>query len=104
MLNSPLVYTIPDYLESKTTAADRIVAIENLIDAMILTISEAIEGSAASVSEYNLDDGQVKIKTVYRSIPDIEEGIRSLERIKQLYVNRLNGRQVVLRDLKALRR
>lgn len=99
----PTIYTLTDYLESKTSLQERIAAIDVLIDRMILTIGEAITGSAASVSEYSLDDGQIKIKTAYRSVPDIQEGIRGLETMRNLYINRMTGRQTILRDYKSIR-
>ncbi len=90
--------TITVYLESKLVLADRIRAIDALIDKSILSISEAVDGVGANISTYELDDGQVKIKTGYRSVADIEAGIKSLERMKNLYINKLYGRGVQLRD------
>ena len=40
----------------------------------------------------------MKIKTVFRSVNDIAKSIEGLERIKQIYVNRLNGRALRLVD------
>ncbi|MES2287251.1 MAG: hypothetical protein V4547_16285 [Bacteroidota bacterium] len=100
----PIVYTIPEYLESCAAGWDRVDAIELLIDAMFLNMTAVIGGpTGKNVSEYWLDDGHVKIKTSYRSLAELKDGITALEQMKQRYVNRLNGRQTVLRDVNSLR-
>jgi len=96
-------YSIPAYLESKTKLLDRIQAIDVLIDNAILLMGTTVSGPAGNISSYELDDSQVRIKTGYRSMQEVEEGIRSLERMKQMYVNRLNGRAVVLQDKRTFR-
>lgn len=91
--------TISEYLESKLTLADRIRAIDVLIDKAILSMGDTVNGVGGNISTYELDDGQVKIKTGYRSISEVEAGIKSLERMKNLYINKLYGRSVQLRDI-----
>ena len=97
-------YTIAEFLESKTTLQERIFALDVLIDKLILSTAEAVEGMNPSVSEYQLDDGQVKIKTSYRNIDDVLAGVKALEQMKQMYVSRLRGRVVVLRNSQIFRR
>jgi len=94
---------ISTYLMSKTSVIDKIRAIDNLIDLMIVSMAEYATGSGSTISEYQLDDGQVKIKTGYRSLTEITNGLKNLEHIRQIYINRFNGRCVVLRDLKSFR-
>ncbi|WP_036384092.1 hypothetical protein [Muricauda sp. MAR_2010_75] len=94
--------SISAFVGSKTTHADRITAIDALIDAMLLTLADATNGMNPTVEEYQLDDGQMKIRTRYRSISDVEAGIKSLEKLKQMYVNRYNGHVSVLRDVRGL--
>ncbi|HMI01620.1 MAG TPA: hypothetical protein VK541_04015 [Pedobacter sp.] len=96
-------YTISTFLESKTVLQERILALDILIDKAILLLADNIDGAAGNISSYELDDGQVRIKTGYRSMADIESGIKSLERMKQLYINRLYGRSVTLRDSRTFR-
>jgi hypothetical protein len=95
-------YTISEYLQSKNSMAEKICAIDNLIDAMLLQMLDAIGNSGTS--EYQLDDGQIKISTTYRSMADIQKGVGALEQLKQMYVNRLTGRVIRLQDEKTLRR
>ena len=66
--------------------------------------TDYLEVEEYRISEYQLDDGQVKIRTAYRSIKEVEDGILALERMKHLYLNRLNGRITILRDEKSYRR
>nr|WP_299067209.1 hypothetical protein [uncultured Allomuricauda sp.] len=94
--------TITAYVGSKTTARERIEAIELLIDTMMLRLTEVSEGTASTIDEYELNDGQVKIRTKYRSIEDVEKGIKSLLTLKHYYINNFNGRQTVLRDVRGL--
>ena len=96
-------YTVTQYLESKTTLQERITAIDSLIDSMILRIGEVVNGMNVSVEEYQMDDGQMKIRTRYRNVKDVEAGVASLEKMKQMYVNRLNGRVFNLRDSRTFR-
>ena len=92
------------FLESKQTLIDRVNAIDSLVDVMILSMADHAAGTGPTISEYQLDDGQVKIRTAYRSIKEVEDGILALERMKHLYLNRLNGRITILRDEKSYRR
>lgn len=89
-------YTIKEYVASKASIKAKIIAIEKLIDSMLLNAVEAIDNSGTA--SYSMDDGQMKVMTEYRSITDISKGIKSLEQIKNLYVNRHNGHVTVLRS------
>ena len=95
-------YTISTYIESKSTLLEKIQAIDLLIEQMTLRIGEVAEGAGSTVDEYSLDTGQMKIRTSYRSVKDVENGINALEKMKQRYVNRFNGRVTVLRDVRGL--
>jgi hypothetical protein len=89
------IYTIAQYVECKTTLIAKIKAIDVLIEAFELKILDVIDG--ATYDEYQLDDGQMKVRTKYRNPADVMSGIKSLEVLKQRYVNRLNGRVTVFR-------
>lgn len=90
------------YLESKITLEERVIAIDALIDVMILSLADTV--TKADIATYSLDDGQVKIATGYRSVKDVQNGIFALEQMKQMYLNRLNGRVFAIRDENAYRR
>ena len=89
------IYSVSEYIQSCSTLKSKIAAIDNLIDAMIINAAEAIDNSGTA--SYSMDDGQMKVTTNYRSVEEISLGIKHLEKIKQLYVNRLNGSITVLR-------
>lgn len=89
-------YTIPQYIERACSLVDKIKAIDVLIAALMLKTLEAVDSS--TYDEYSLNDGQMQVKTKYRSINDVFSGITALEKIKQMYVNQLNGRTTVLRS------
>ena len=88
--------TISQYIDSATTLRDRITK----IDALILTLEAVLVDSvgSANYSEYQMDDGQMKVRASYRSPADVTAGINELEKLKQRYINKLNGRVRVLRS------
>lgn len=90
------IYSVESYIECKSTVIDKIKAINALIDKFELKLLEV--GDSVSYDEYQLDDGQMKVRTKYRSANDVLNAINNLEKLKQRYVNRLNGRVTVLRS------
>lgn len=84
------------YVDSKTTISAKITALDNIIGALMTTALKA--ASTGNLEEYSLDDGQTKIRTMYRSVDQIEKAITSFEKIRQMYINRLDGRMVRLID------
>lgn len=89
------LYTISQYIECRPTLLAKIQAIDDLISAMELKLLDTV--GSANYSEYQMDDGQMKVRTSYRSPKDVTAGINELEKLKQRYVNRYNGRCTVLR-------
>lgn len=89
------IYSISQYVECRPTLAEKISAIDALITAHELKLLDVIGNS--DVDEYQMDDGQMKVRTKYRSLADVQKGLDALEILKQRYVNRLNGRRTVLR-------
>lgn len=55
-------------------------------------LAAALDPQMSNVSEYQLDDGQTKIRTVYRSLGDISKAMLVLERELQDCYNQANGR------------
>lgn len=87
-----------NYLGTCTGLKAKIVAIDAIISALeLMALSAAEKGD---LSEYSLDDGQTKIKTVYRNVTDITASINGFETIKQRYINQLTGRRTRLVDSK----
>jgi len=89
------------YIQSFTQAQDRITAIDAIIDALMAQML-ALATQDSPMEEYMLNDGQTIIKARYRTTQSIENSINALDRMKQIYMNRLNGRVVRMRDSKNL--
>ncbi len=78
------------YINSKTTARERIAAIDEIITALMGVVLESI--GTANITEFTLNDGQTVIKGVYRKAQDVIDAVTDLERVKQFYINQINGR------------
>ena len=89
------------YIESAEGLEQRLQRINQIIEALELRAVDNIDD--ALTDEYSLDDGQVKIKTKYRSYDSIVKAIQGFERIKHKIINQLNGRGMVLRPWQGLR-
>jgi hypothetical protein len=84
------------YITSTTVLKERLARIRAIIVALMDTQLQA--ALSDNISEYSLDDGQTKIRTVNRSSGDIAKTIEDLQRIEQTYLNQLNGRVIRLVD------
>ena len=84
------------YLESAASVKEKVAKLDLIISAMY----DAAERAAVSgeIEEYLIDDGQSKIKNVYRDVGSIVNAIVGYEKLRQMYYNRLIGRKVSLRD------
>lgn len=91
------------YVASRTSLQAKIAAIDIIIDNNILLMGAQTLAVAGGTNMYELDDGQVRIKVIYRSVNDILAINKGLEAMQQMYINRLNGRRVVLRDASTFR-
>ena len=85
------------YISSCSNYQDKIAAINAIIEALEDAALKA--AGKAHIDEYELDDGQTKIRTSYRSPSAIATAIREYEKIKQQYLNRCHGRVFVMRDV-----
>ena len=84
------------YIEGATSLRDKITRIDAVIEALLVTATSAAAND--NISEYSLNDGQTQIRTAYKGTDQIFESINAFERLKQIYVNRLNGRSFRLVD------
>ena len=91
-------------IKQKQSDKERLDAIDQLIEMTILKQLDAVTNNDPSISEYQFEDGQVKIRTAYRTSSDFKNALASLESIRQIYVNRLKGRVMSLVDYNVLRR
>ena len=73
----------------------------NQVIQIAYTITPA-NNMGATVS-YELDDGQIRIKTAFRNVEELEKGLAALRRTKNIYINQFNGRTFVLQDKRTFR-
>lgn len=90
------------YINQGVNVDDKIVR----LNAIITALEDAILKGAATgnLSEYSLDDGQTKIRTVYRSLTEATNALTALETIRQRWINQKNGRHMRFMDGKNFRR
>ena len=88
--------TITIYLETDTNLKDKLAKIDAIITVLEAAALKGAEG--ADIDEYWLDDGQTKIKNIFRDPNQIINAILRYEKIRQMYLNRLNGRSFRLVD------
>lgn len=89
-------YTVKQYVDSKCDLRSRIAAI-NLVIMNLETSGLSNIGENADLSEYEFNDGQMRIKVSYRNASDLSKDILALEQIKSRLEGRLNGRRTALR-------
>lgn len=94
-------YSEYDYLSSATTIKEKISKINEII--AVLEESALKSATRQHIDEYWLDDGQTRIKTVYRSMDEVVNGLFALNKLKEIYTNKLKGRIVRLVDEKNFR-
>lgn len=81
------------FINSATELKARVANIKLVMSALrAQRLSAALDPSMSGILEYQLDDGQTKIKTVYRSLSEINTSMLVLERELQDCYNQLNGR------------
>lgn len=96
-----LYQSASEYIDSRTSIAAKIAAIDAIISALLTTAATAAADD--NINEYWLNDGQTQIKTIYKGAHAIQRSINEFERLRQMYVNRLSGRVTVLMDSKNFR-
>lgn len=84
------------YIDSATTKRDKVVKIDAIIDALLDTALKA--AASDNIQSYMLDDGQTKINTIYKGTAGIYASIAAFRKLREVYVNGLNGRMVRLVD------
>lgn len=76
--------------EDATTIDAGLAAIEAIIATLLAAMAKAAVTS--NMQEYGLDDGQTKIKVIYKDLEAMQASFFALQRMKQYYVNARNGR------------
>lgn len=93
-----------EYLSTCQSYRDKAAACDKIIAALLTTAELAAAGD--EVTEYAMDDGQTKIKTIYKGADAVFESIKRFEGLKLFYEtqlsNRKNGRIMRLIDIRNL--
>ena len=99
-----LFYKIPTDTRSRTQLLAFIAQIDAIINELLLTAMKSVQ--SGNHAEYELDTGQTRTKVKYTSVASVAQSIEDYERIRQIYVNKLNGStgMVRLMDEKNFRR
>lgn len=84
------------YIDCASTLREKITKIEAIISALEDTALKAAAND--NITEYSLNDGQTIIRTVYKGADAVLRSIEAFEKIRQMYINRLNGRVMRLVD------
>jgi len=98
-----VIYDSADiFVDEATDLRGRIDRLRLVIDALESSALKAASGG--DITEYQLDDGQSKIKTTKGDSASIARSILAFEKILQMNVNKLNGRAIRLVDSRSTKR
>lgn len=90
--------SVRNYIESCATLDAKIAACNQIVQNMQMLILEFSTNGNAGTGDYELDNGQTKVKGTYRSVADLSASISAIEKIKWAWINQRNGRMTVLSD------
>ena len=84
--------TIPQFVECQSKIIGKIATYDILIE----KFEEALLAGATSghLVQYEMDDGQMKVRAQYRNVRDMTEAMNGLIKMRQYYVNKANGRSI----------
>ncbi len=84
--------TIQHYVECKSKLIGKIATYDLLIQNMENSMLTAI--TSGHLIQYEMDDGQMKVRAQYRNISDMTEAMNGLVKLRQMYINKANGRSM----------
>jgi hypothetical protein len=86
--------SIDQYFECKSKLIGKIATYDILINSMEQSILKATV--SGHLIQYEMDDGQMKVRAQYRNIDDMTKAMNGLIKIRQMYVNQASGRSIRL--------
>lgn len=86
------------YIDSQTTLAGKIAALDNIINTLMSTAASAAGNQ--DLMEYSFNDGQTIVKMIYRDSASVFRAIEDYTKLREIYINQINGRMVRLVDSK----
>ena len=79
------------YISSATSIKEKIAKIDEIISAMLDASLVAAE-SNGDIQAYELDTGQSRINTTYKSMADLSLGIEKYKKLRDMYYAELQNR------------
>lgn len=79
---------------------DRITKIDLVIDALLTNVLEA--AGTNNIEEFQLNDGQTVIKTIYNGADDVFKSIAVAEKLQTFYQNKITGHAFRMIDHKSI--
>jgi hypothetical protein len=89
MATNILLFKLPVNRRSAASIKAKIAEIDVLIDELFNSAMKSV--STGNIMEYDLDTGQTKTKIKYTSVSSVVASIEDYEKLRQMYVNMLNG-------------
>ncbi len=90
------------YISSSSCNLERLRRYDTIIDNLEKRLLEASVGQNSLVDEYQMNDGQMVVRTKYKTIQQIKDGLQAIIYLRQLFVNRCQGRKISLRDVRSV--
>jgi ABC-type transporter lipoprotein component MlaA len=88
MATNILIYKSPVNYRSDASLRAKIAEIDILIDELINTAMKSV--TQGNIAEYELDTGQTRTRIKYTSVGSVAQSIEDYEKIRQMYLNKLN--------------
>jgi hypothetical protein len=86
--------SIPQFFECAEKIIGKIATYDALINAFEKSILEATV--SGHLLQYEMDDGQMKVRVQYRNVKDMVTAMEGLIRLRQYHINKANGRSIRL--------
>lgn len=81
---------IPKFFESASKLIGKIATYDLLIEEFEKAIMQA--AVSGHLLQYEMDDGQMKVRVQYRNTKDMVTAMEGLIRLRQMYISKHNGR------------
>ncbi len=88
MATNILVDKLPVNYRSNASLKAKIAEIDTLINELINTAMKSVQ--KGNFMEYELDTGQTRTRIKYTTVGSVAQSIEDYERLRQMYVNKLN--------------
>lgn len=82
--------TIPQFFECKSKLIGKIATYDLLIEGLEQAMMASTE--SGHLVQYELDDGQMKVRSMYRNVTDLVDAMNGFIKLRQYWINRANGR------------